>query len=390
MNRGRQQNFFGRLWYQLQGDHKQAAPDYWLLGYVIILLSFGLLMLTSASSVESFERFNDSYYILKAQLLKGLLPGIIAAWWLSLIPYQKLKKFIPLFFFTVIGLLLAVLVTHYAFHWGGASRWLSLGPITFQPSEFMKLALILYLAMWLEKRIPDQIKNWKSSLLPFLAIVGMISVLIILQPDMGTLLVILASSFFIYFLAGIPWKQIACTVIILIVALGTLILVEPYRFERLTTFLNPKEDLQGSGYHIQQAKIAVGSGGILGVGIGKSRQKFNYLPQVYGDSIFAIVGEELGFIASSLLIVLFLLLGWRGLYIAKRAPDVFTKLVAVGITGWFTFQAFINIGAMIGIMLLTGIPLPFISHGSSSLIACLMAVGILLNISRYISHKRLN
>lgn len=390
MNRGRQQNFFNRLWYRLQGDHKQAAPDYWLLGYVIILLSFGLLMLTSASSVQSFERFNDSYYIFKAQLLKGILPGIILAWWLSIIPYAKIKKLVPIFFFTVIGLLLAVLVTHYGFHWGGASRWLTLGPITFQPSEFMKLALILYLAAWLEKRIPDQIKNWKITLIPFLAIVVMISLLIILQPDMGTLLVILASSFFIYFLAGIPWRQVLCVVLLLVIALGTLVVVEPYRAKRLTTFLNPEQDMQGSGYHIQQAKIAIGSGGILGVGIGKSRQKFNYLPQVYGDSIFAIVGEELGLITSSLLIILFLLLGWRGLYIAKRAPDVFGKLVAVGITGWFVFQAFINIAAMIGIMPLTGIPLPFISHGSSSLIACLLAVGILLNISRYISHKKIS
>jgi cell division protein FtsW len=251
----------------------------------------------------------------------------------------------------------------------------------------MKLALILYLAAWLEPRVPNQLKHWQTSLFPFLLIMAAISLLIILQPDMGTLLVILVSGFLVYFLAGIPWRQLAAVVLLLVAALGVLVVAEPYRLKRLTTFLDPQADRQGAGYHIQQAKIAVGSGGLTGVGIGKSRQKFNYLPQVYGDSIFAIVGEELGFMVASLLVILYLLLGYRGLYIAKRAPDVFSKLAAAGITGWLSFQAFINIAAMIGLMPLTGIPLPFISHGSSSLIACLMAVGILLNISRHISHK---
>ncbi|MCX6785175.1 MAG: putative lipid II flippase FtsW [Candidatus Komeilibacteria bacterium] len=387
MNRGQKQNFLRRWWQHFQGNDQHHQPDYWLLTYVIILLVFGLLMLASASSVQSFERFGDSYYILKNQIVKGIIPGLLLAWWLSIISYQRLKKFVPVFFFAIVALLLAVLVTHYAFHWGGASRWLVLGPIVFQPSEFMKLALVLYLAAWLEKRLPDQLKNWQQGLLPFMLIMGAVALLIILQPDMGTLLVILVSGFLMYFLAGLPWKHLAAIAAILIVGLGTLVVAEPYRFARLTTFLNPEQDKQGAGYHIQQAKIAVGSGGLFGVGIGKSRQKFNYLPQVYGDSIFAIVGEELGFIASTLLVLLYLLLGFRGFYIAKRAPEAFGKLVAIGITSWFTFQAFINIGAMIGIMPLTGIPLPFVSHGSSSLVSCLLAVGILLNISRYISHK---
>jgi len=390
MDRSRKQNFLSQWWGKFQGQDKHRQPDYWLLGYLVFLLAFGLLMLASASSVQSFERFNDSYYILKSQILKGIIPGIFLAWWLSIIPYAKLKKIVPIFFFTVVGLLVAVLVTHYAFNWGGASRWLSIGPIVFQPSEFMKLALVLYLAMWLEKRVPDQIKSWKQGLFPFMLIMGSIAALIILQPDMGTLLVVLVSGFIMYFLAGVPWRHLAAIIGILLIGLSVLVVFEPYRLKRLTTFLNPEQDTQGAGYHIQQSKIAVGSGGLFGVGIGKSRQKFNYLPQVYGDSIFAIVGEELGFIASSLLVLLYVLLGFRGFYIARRAPEVFSKLVAVGITSWFTFQAFINIGAMIGIMPLTGIPLPFISHGSSSLVSCLLAVGILLNISRYISKKPVN
>ena len=224
-------------------------------------------------------------------------------------------------------------------------------------------------------------------LLPFLFLLGVISALILLQPDMGTLTVIAVIAIVVYFIAGAPWKHLAFIGIGGLGVFALLIKLAPYRAARLTTFLNPELDPQGIGYHINQALLALGTGGIFGLGLGHSRQKFNFLPEPYGDSIFAVIGEELGFLLSVGLIVLFVLIMWRGYNIAKRAPDTFSKLVATGIVTWIAFQALVNIAAMVALIPMTGIPLPLISYGSTSLLTILASLGILVNISKYTKYS---
>jgi cell division protein FtsW len=264
----------------------------------------------------------------------------------------------------------------------GASRWIQLGPFSFQPSEMAKLAMIIYLAAWLESRGTKRIKDVFEGLLPFLGIMGLIGFLIMKQPDTGTLGVIVLTSFAIFFVSGARMDHLFFMSGIGTLALWILVKIEPYRFDRILAFMNPGADPQGIGYQINQALLAVGSGGFFGVGLGHSRQKFNYLPEPVGDSIFAVIGEELGLIGGFVLIILFVALAVRGIKIAKNAPDMFGRLVATGITMWIVLQAFINIGANIALVPFTGIPLPFISYGGTSLIFLMAAVGILLNISQ--------
>ncbi|MFH1597648.1 MAG: putative lipid II flippase FtsW [Patescibacteria group bacterium] len=357
-------------------------PDYFLMGTVLIIVLFGLIMLSSASSVVAFQKFGDPNYYVKHQFVLGILVGVLGFLIISKIDYHHWKRLaVPLLVFTFI-LLFLVFMPGVGFGYGGAKRWIALGGYTFQPSELAKLTFIIYLAAWLEKR-GEVIKDLKHGLLPFVILLGSVASLIIFQPDMGTMLSLVVSSVAVFFVAGAPFAHLA-----LIGAGGAslmflLIKLAPYRAARLTIFLNPEIDPQGIGYHINQALLAIGSGGIFGLGLGHSRQKFNYLPEVAGDSIFAVIAEELGFMFSVLLIVLFLILMLRGFRIARAAPDKFGKFLAVGITSWFVFQALINIGTMTSILPLTGIPLPFISYGSSALMISLVAFGILINISRY-------
>jgi len=284
---------------------------------------------------------------------------------------------------------------------GGAARWINLGSISFQPAEFLKLTFILYLAAWLTSRTPQRagggqsekkftpldskhLTGFSTTLAAFLIVIGLISLLLIFQPDISTLGVIILVATLIYFLAGTPlWHNI---LIILIGGGGLLSLIKlaPYRFARLLVFLKPEIDPMGIGYQLKQALIAVGSGGIFGLGLGMSRQKFGFLPQSISDSIFAIFSEETGFIGSLILITLFLIFLWRGFRIGKITQDRFSQLTALGITSWIIIQAFVNIGSMIGILPLTGIPLPFISYGGSALVAELVGIGILLNISKQV------
>jgi cell division protein FtsW len=246
-----------------------------------------------------------------------------------------------------------------------------------------KLSIIIYLAAWLESRGTHKIKDVFEGLLPFLGIMGLIGFLIIKQPDTGTLGVIVISSFAIFFISGARIQHLASLGAIGTLVLWILVKIEPYRLDRISAFLDPGADPQGIGYQINQALLAVGSGGILGVGLGHSRQKFNYLPEPVGDSIFAVIGEELGLIGAAMLVILFVALAMRGIKIAKNAPDMFGKLLAAGITIWIVMQAFINISANIALVPLTGIPLPFISYGGTSLVFLMAAVGILLNISKH-------
>jgi cell division protein FtsW len=286
-----------------------------------------------------------------------------------------------MFFASVIFLIL-VFVPGVGSNVYGASRWIQLGPFSFQPSEMAKLAIIIYLAAWLESRGKDRIKDLFEGMLPFLGIMGLIGFLIMKQPDTGTLGVIVLTSFAIFFVAGARLAHLASMGVMGMFALWILVKIEPYRFNRILAFLDPGADPQGIGYQINQALLAVGSGGFWGVGLGHSRQKFNYLPEPVGDSIFAVIGEEIGMVGATILVFLFIMLAIRGIKIAKNSPDMFGRLLATGITMWIILQAFINISANIALVPLTGIPLPFISYGGTSLVFLMASIGILLNISK--------
>lgn len=353
-----------------------------LLVIVFILLTFGLIMISSAGIIYGETRFGDDYYFFNHQLLYGVLPGIGVLYLMQKIDYHVWKKLaVPIFFAAVIFLVL-VFVPGVGSRVYGASRWIKLGPFSFQPSEMAKLATIIYLAAWLESRGTSRIKDLFEGLLPFMGIMGLIAFLIMKQPDTGTLGVIILSSFAIFFVSGAKISHLFSMGMFGVFSLWILVKIEPYRFNRILAFLDPSGDPQGIGYQINQALLAVGSGGLFGVGLGHSRQKFNYLPEPVGDSIFAVIGEELGMLGGVVLVCLFVALALRGIKIAKNAPDVFGRLVATGIIMWIVLQAFINISANIALVPLTGIPLPFISYGGTSLVFLMAAVGILLNISK--------
>ena len=356
--------------------------DTTLLFIVLALVVFGLIMIASAGVAYSRIRFGDSYFFLKRQILYGVLPGLALLFITQKINYNFWKKIsFPLFISSLI-LLVLVFVPDMGIRSYGASRWLSLGPFSFQPSEMMKLSIILYLSAWLENR-EKEIKDFFEGFIPFIAIVSVVSFLLIKQPDMGTLGIIIFISMSVYFISGARINHILLMGAGGFVALFALIKFESYRMNRLLVFLHPELDPRGIGYQINQAMLAIGSGGIFGVGLGHSLQKFNYLPEPVNDSIFAIIGEELGLVGSIFLLSLFVAFAMRGLRIAKNAPDRFSRLIATGITSWIIFQAFINIAAISGLIPLTGIPLPFISYGGTSLVFLMVAVGILLNISKY-------
>lgn len=354
-----------------------------LLFTVFALLIFGLIMITSAGVVYSESRFEDRFYFFKHQLFNGILPGLVACYIFQKIDYHYWKKIsVPLFFVSLI-LLVLVFVPGVGARLYGASRWIQLGFIpSFQPSEMAKLSIIIYLAAWLESRGSKRIKDFFEGLIPFVGIMAIIGFLIIKQPDMGTLGVIVITMLIMFFSSGSKLSHILWMLLGGIASFFVLIKLAPYRLNRLLIFLNPDLDPRGIGYHINQALLAVGSGGILGLGLGHSRQKFYYLPEPVGDSIFAVIGEELGLIGAVFLVFLFLSFALRGFKISKNSPDDFGKLLGIGITSWIVVQAFINISAITAIIPLTGVPLPFISYGGTSLVFLLAGVGILLNISK--------
>ena len=314
--------------------------------------------------------------------IKYIAIGLVAWVAASAIPFWRWRQWAPWLLLAAGLSLIGLLIPGLAVSNNGATRWVNLGVASFQPAEALKFALIIYLAAWLEERRED-LDNL-SGVVPFLVIVGAICfVIVILQRDMGTMAVVAFTSLGMYFVAGIKWRYLAG-----ILAGGGLlgwaaIAAFPHRLSRLTTFLNPSTDVMGSGYHLNQALIAVGSGGLLGLGLGKSLQVYGYLPEAASDSIFAIIAEEFGLIGGLAVIALFALFGYRAMRIATHAPDAFSSYLASGIGFWFVAQAFINIAAMVSLLPLTGIPLPFISAGGTNLALSLLAAGILVNISKY-------
>lgn len=362
--------------------HRFHEPNYNFIIILGIIIAYGLIMLASASSVLGQSLKDDTFYYLKHQFIYGILIGLIGFYLTSKIDYHFWKKYAFIFMIVNIVLLFLVLIPGLGTEYLGAKRWINLGGIQFQPSEIVKLSFLMYLAVWLENRA-KKMDDASSSLIPFLIMVGFLVLMIAgMQKDLGTMVVIAVIAITVYFTAGAPWRHLA------LLGLGgsglflLLVKIFPYRWQRLTVFLNPELDPQGIGYHINQALLAIGSGGLFGLGLGRSQQKFNYLPEPAGDSIFAIISEELGFVFAVMLVVLFLILFLQGIKIARQAPDPFGKLLATGIMTWIIFQAYINIAAMLALVPLTGIPLPFISYGSSSLVMLLVAVGLVVNISK--------
>lgn len=375
--------------------------DYPLAIAVTALLILGILILSSISVSFSQEKFNNTTYFLFHQLLIGIIPGLILAFIVFKIKLETIKKFSTYLIGLAILLTLAVFIPGLGIISGGAPRWLNLGFATFQPAELLKLSFIIYLSAWLvnpakrEKFIKDpkrigkslyrRIKNELMGLVPFLMVLGVIIILLVFQNDMSTLMMIIGTAVIMYFVANTPFWH---TIIVLLLCSGgawMFIKLFPFRMKRILVFLNPNIDPMGMGYQIKQILIAVGSGGILGLGLGESVQKFGFIPQTMADSIFAIYAEELGFLGALLLIGLYLFVFYRGFLIFKRSKDSFSKFLAIGISFWICAQGFFNIGAMIGLLPLTGIPLPFISYGGSHVIAELVGVGILLNISKKLS-----
>lgn len=348
--------------------------DYWILIFAVFSSLFGILMIFESSNVVAFKQFGDKYYFVKEQL-KWFSLGMISLILTAVISYKRFYRWsFALLIFTLVSLL-AVFIPGLGVKTLGASRWLKLGFINFQPAELAKIVMIFYLSAWFSSKE-------KKRLLPFILLTALVIGLVVVQPDLGTAIILTLIIITLYFLSEAPLWHFLLLIPMSISAILGLIVTSSYRFKRLTTFLNPNTDPLGASYHIRQILISLGSGGFWGLGLGSSRQKYQYLPEASTDSIFAIVGEELGFLGSAIFIILSFIFLYRLFLVAKRAQDRYGRLLAAGIFTLFASQIFINLGAIVAIFPLTGVPLPFISYGGSNLIVSLIGIGIILNISR--------
>jgi cell division protein FtsW len=340
----------------------------------------GVVMVYSASSVEALALYGSTSYFLKRQLVWGVL-GIAVMIILARVPYENWERWaVPLFVFTLVCLLL-VLVPHVGLKINGARRWIGAGPLVFQPSEFAKLSVVLLFALTLtRRRVP--ITDVRRGFLPHIALIAVLFGLILKEPDLGTALSLGGTALVMIIVAGADLWHVAALVLVAVPAVAALIVTEPYRLQRILAFVDPFKDPLGSGYHTIQALLALGSGGLVGTGLGHSALKFFYLPEAHTDFIFAILVEELGFVGAVGVIALFFVFAWRGYRIALAAVDPFASVLAVGLTTMVLLQAVLNIGVVTDSLPVTGVPLPFISYGGSSLLFTMAAVGILLNISR--------
>ncbi|MFH1078103.1 MAG: putative lipid II flippase FtsW [Patescibacteria group bacterium] len=360
-------------------------PDRILLWLVAGLTLFGIVVLMSASGPLGYQKYGDSLWFLKQQLLKGVLPGIVVFSLASIVDYRLLRRLAMPALVATIVLLILVYVPGIGLHVGGSSRWVTLGFLSFQPSEFVKVTFLVYVAAWLAGRHERDVKTLERGLLPFLGVMGVVMFLLIKQPNTGSTMVIAGASLLAYFVAGAPLIWFAGLGAAGVGLVALLIKLTPYRAARFMTFLHPELDPSGIGYHINQAYLAIGSGGLFGLGYGHSRQKYLYLPEVAGDSVFAVIAEELGFVVVLLFLAALGALVWRCLVIARNAPDAFGTYLVTGIAGWIALQSFFNIASMIGLMPITGVTLPFVSYGSSSLIALAAGCGIVSSVSRQAS-----
>lgn len=361
---------------------REGNPDYFLLAIFVILVIFGLAMLASASSDLGKTQFNNSYYYIEHQLLFGLTVGGIGFLLAYKIPYQKFKK--VAFIFLLLSLVLLVLVfTPLGSLVNSTNRWLRFGIFSFQPAELMKLTFIMYLAAWLSNTKFKRSTDFQSGLLPFAIVSGLIGVLLILQPATSTVAILLISGLTVYFVSGAPIRYIVGIAATALVLVGAVIAITPYRLARIEGYLNKSANTQGMNYQVDQALIAIGSGGVTGVGYGQSATKASYLPQPIDDSIFAVIAEEMGFIGASFLIMLFAMLTFRMFWLARKMGDTFGRLLLIGFGTVIALQAFVNMASISGIIPLTGVPLPFVSYGGTAFAVFLTMAGVTLNISKY-------
>ena len=358
---------------------EHSKPDYFLFTVVMILTGLGIIMIFSTSGIVALQKFGDKYFFLRRQIL-WLMISVISFLITMRIDYRRYEKLsLPLLFFSAV-LLILVLVPGIGITINGARRWLKLGRFTFQASELVKLAMVIYLASALSRK-QNQITEFKRGFFPMLIIICSLFSLVLIEPDLGTAITLLAVSFFLLFVGGVQFWHLIIPVIAVAPLSYFIFRSKPYMMRRLLAFINPWEDPTGIGYHIIQALTALGSGGTSGVGLGESNQKMFYLPEAHTDFIYAIIGEEFGFIGTTLVLALFFIIIVRGAKIALKCDNLFGGLLAGGIIITIALQALINIGVVTGVLPTKGITLPFISYGGSSLLINLTAVGILLNIS---------
>jgi len=362
---------------------KKNKIDKIFLGIVIALVIFGLIFFTSASLGILAKNITKFHGVIFSQYVLGLGLGLIALLIGLKVPYKWWKKYSLIIFIATVLLTLLVFVPGLGQSHGGAKRWVYILGYTFQPVEFLKIGFIMYFASWLSWA-KEKAKNPLFSILPLILIIGLISVILLKQPDTKSIILITIVALVMLFVSGVPIKYLLGIFCLASIAFAVLVHFTPYLQERVNTFLDPNENSQSSSYQLQQSLIAIGSGGIIGRGLGQSIQKFNYLPEPQGDSIFAVIGEEAGFVGCVILICLYLAFALRGYRIAIRnAPESFAKLLVIGFITMIISQSFMNIASIAGIFPLTGVPLVFISQGGTALLLSLGIVGIILNISRF-------
>ncbi|GFP20807.1 cell division protein FtsW [Candidatus Hakubella thermalkaliphila] len=363
-------------------DRPGRAPRayYFLLGLTIVMFIFGTVMVSSASTVVASSLSGDTFYLIKRQLAHGVI-GVIALVLFSSFFYQRYQFFSYFMILACIGLLSLTLIPGAGIRAGGAQRWLDLGLITIQPSEIAKLFMVIFAADILVKK-ERHIGELKHVLVPIILAAVLVSLLVFLQPNLGAVVVMWISLFAIFFVVGVKVRHLLAIAGLWSMGVASYIVSADYRLQRILAFLDKTGDISGSGFQLQQSLIALGSGHLTGLGLGLSRQKFGYLPAAHTDFIFAIVGEELGLVGTAGLVIGFLIFVYLGIQISLKTSDLFGRLLAVGLTTSVVSQALINIGATTGLAPVTGIPLPFISFGGSSLVVTMASIGILLNIAR--------
>lgn len=346
---------------------------------VVILVVGGMAMFASASLGLLATQNESPLRLAFTQLLLGLIPGIIALVAIRYTPLSFIQKMAPFVYLAGIAAT-ALVFTSVGMELNGARRWINVGFTTVQPAELLKIGVVLMLAWYLAK-MKGKLDSLATGLIPFACIVGIPALILLAQPNTSTVLVLGATSLALYILAGGPWRHVLVMVVGAVLVLAFLVHERPYLMHRISTYMNPAENALTTGYQIQQSLIAIGSGGFMGRGFGQSAQKFNYLPEAQGDSVFAVYGEEFGFVGSVFMVLLFAAFALRGLSIAADASTIFGSLAASGLTLLITISAFLNIGAMLAILPLTGLPLPFVSHGGTALLLSLASVGVILNVA---------
>ena len=361
---------------------KFVSSDRIFFMLVLTIALAGLAIFSSAALGLLARESNSLSKDIMLQSGLGFGLGLLALLSARAVPFAWIKRWAPYIYVATLLFTALVFVPGIGFHSGGATRWVNLGFTTVQPAEFLKIGFVIVLAWWLAPKA-RQLANPKKGLIPFIAILTPPVLLLLAQPNTSTTILFLATGAVMYFAAGAPWRDFGILALIVIAVLGSIILIRPYAFERVKTFLNPSANSLGSGYQIQQSLIAIGSGGLAGRGFGQSVEKFNYLPEPDGDSIFAVFAEETGFIGALILLALLVALAARGIVIAGNSHDLFGGLIALGFSFIIILQAFINICAMLGIIPLTGLPLPFISRGGTALMTVLLTCGLILNASAH-------